>query len=91
MGQSFRTIDPDRTALVASFASNNLVIVCSIQLLLTSADMFDRVPYLIFGVPHPADITELILPKSCSITFPNGKDDLMNFEVSIRPDEGYYL
>ncbi|KAF3439034.1 hypothetical protein FNV43_RR17309 [Rhamnella rubrinervis] len=37
------------------------------------------------------DITELNLPKSCTISFPNGKDSLMNFEVSIRPDEGYYL
>lgn len=37
------------------------------------------------------DISELNLPKSCTITFPNGKDDLMNFEVSIRPDEGYYM
>ena len=37
------------------------------------------------------DISELNLPKSCSILFPNGKDDLMNFEVVIRPDEGYYL
>ncbi|CAL5373110.1 unnamed protein product [Camellia sinensis] len=37
------------------------------------------------------DISELNLPKSCTISFPNGKDELMNFEVSIRPDEGYYL
>ncbi|MFQ6634197.1 hypothetical protein Gotur_010517 [Gossypium turneri] len=37
------------------------------------------------------DISELNLPKSCAITFPNGKDNLMNFEVSIRPDEGYYF
>ncbi|XP_057527609.1 NEDD8-conjugating enzyme Ubc12-like [Amaranthus tricolor] len=37
------------------------------------------------------DITELNLSKSCNISFPNGKDDLMNFEVTIRPDEGYYL
>ncbi|GMH02746.1 hypothetical protein Nepgr_004585 [Nepenthes gracilis] len=37
------------------------------------------------------DISELNLPKSCQISFPNGKDDLMNFEVTIRPDEGYYL
>ncbi|KAL9238189.1 hypothetical protein vseg_012650 [Gypsophila vaccaria] len=37
------------------------------------------------------DISELNLPKSCNISFPNGKDDLMNFEVTIRPDEGYYL
>ncbi|XP_042390601.1 NEDD8-conjugating enzyme Ubc12-like isoform X1 [Zingiber officinale] len=36
------------------------------------------------------DISELNLPKSTDITFPNGKDDLMNFEISIRPDEGYY-
>ncbi|KAK7359962.1 hypothetical protein VNO77_01931 [Canavalia gladiata] len=36
------------------------------------------------------DISELNLPTSCTIQFPNGKDDLMNFEVSIRPDEGYY-
>uniref|UniRef100_A0A803MQT6 UBC core domain-containing protein n=1 Tax=Chenopodium quinoa TaxID=63459 RepID=A0A803MQT6_CHEQI len=37
------------------------------------------------------DISELNLPKSCTMSFPNGKDDLMNFEVTIRPDEGYYL
>ncbi|KAI3464996.1 hypothetical protein Pfo_021659 [Paulownia fortunei] len=37
------------------------------------------------------DISELNLPKTCSISFPNGKDELMNFEVTIRPDEGYYL
>ncbi|KAG8497547.1 hypothetical protein CXB51_008886 [Gossypium anomalum] len=28
------------------------------------------------------DITELNLPNCCTISFPNGKDDLMNFEVS---------
>ncbi|RWW30736.1 hypothetical protein GW17_00004677 [Ensete ventricosum] len=37
-----------------------------------------------------SDISELNLPKSTVISFPNGKDDLMNFEISIRPDEGYY-
>uniref|UniRef100_A0A5B7APF8 Putative NEDD8-conjugating enzyme Ubc12 n=1 Tax=Davidia involucrata TaxID=16924 RepID=A0A5B7APF8_DAVIN len=37
------------------------------------------------------DISELNLPKICCIAFPNGKDDLMNFEVTIKPDEGYYL
>ncbi|AES94883.1 ubiquitin-conjugating enzyme [Medicago truncatula] len=37
------------------------------------------------------DISELNLPKSCTMQFPNGKDDLMNFEVLIRPDDGYYL
>ncbi|KAL6537993.1 CAAX prenyl protease [Orobanche gracilis] len=30
------------------------------------------------------------LPKTCSIAFRNGKDDLMNLEVTIRPDDGYY-
>ncbi|KAK6922763.1 Ubiquitin-conjugating enzyme E2 [Dillenia turbinata] len=42
-------------------------------------------------VKGQGDISELNLPKTCSIIFPNGKDDLMNFEVSIRPDEGYYM
>ncbi|PWZ24646.1 hypothetical protein Zm00014a_024182, partial [Zea mays] len=37
------------------------------------------------------DISELNLPKTTSISFPNGKDDLMNFEITIRPDEGYYM
>ncbi|CAI9771439.1 unnamed protein product [Fraxinus pennsylvanica] len=37
------------------------------------------------------DVSELNLPKTCSISFPEGKDDLMNFEVTIQPDEGYYL
>ncbi|RXI07288.1 hypothetical protein DVH24_026424 [Malus domestica] len=36
------------------------------------------------------DMSELNLPKSCSIHYPHGKDELMNFEVTIRPDEGYY-
>ena len=36
------------------------------------------------------DISELNLPKSTGIIFPNGKDELMNFEISVRPDEGYY-
>ncbi|CAN6680282.1 unnamed protein product [Malus baccata var. baccata] len=36
------------------------------------------------------DMSELNLPKSCSIHYPDGKDELMNFEVTIHPDEGYY-
>lgn len=36
------------------------------------------------------DITELNLPKSCCISFPDGKDSLMNFEVTTKPGEGYY-
>jgi len=37
------------------------------------------------------DISELALPRSMSITFPNGRDDLMNFEITIKPDSGYYV
>eukprot|EP00850_Spirogloea_muscicola_P016665 SM000137S00443 [mRNA] locus=s137:141648:143126:+ [translate_table: standard] len=36
------------------------------------------------------DISELNLAKTTSIAFPRGKDDLLNFEITIRPDEGYY-
>ncbi|KAL5715156.1 CAAX prenyl protease [Ranunculus cassubicifolius] len=36
------------------------------------------------------DISELNLPKTSKIAFPNGKDDLMNFEITLQPDEGYY-
>ncbi|CAM8935374.1 hypothetical protein QQ045_013132 [Rhodiola kirilowii] len=36
------------------------------------------------------DMSELNLPKTCNLSFPNGKDDLMNFEVTIQPDEGFY-
>ena len=45
---------------------------------------------MIFCVYDFLDISELNLPKSICISFPNGKDDLMYFEVTIRPDEGYY-
>ena len=38
-----------------------------------------------------SDISELNLAKTTSISFPNGKDDLLNFEITIRPDEGYYM
>ncbi|CAH2051315.1 unnamed protein product [Thlaspi arvense] len=37
------------------------------------------------------DISELNLAKTCTTHFPNGKNDLMNFEVNIKPDEGYYI
>ncbi|GJY00763.1 protein pollen defective in guidance 1 [Tanacetum coccineum] len=40
---------------------------------------------------HTKDISDLNLPKTCSIKFPNGKDDLMKFQVTVKPDEGYYL
>ncbi|PHT56541.1 NEDD8-conjugating enzyme Ubc12 [Capsicum baccatum] len=37
------------------------------------------------------DITELNLPRACTISFPGGKDKLMNFEIKIQPDAGYYV
>ncbi|MCD7465363.1 NEDD8-conjugating enzyme Ubc12 [Datura stramonium] len=37
------------------------------------------------------DITELNLPRSCTISFPGGKDKLMSFEIKIQPDVGYYV
>ncbi|KAL5704850.1 CAAX prenyl protease [Ranunculus cassubicifolius] len=36
------------------------------------------------------DISELSLPKITALVFPNGKQDMMHFEVSIWPDEGCY-
>eukprot|EP00899_Mesostigma_viride_P022951 jgi/Mesvir1/3840/Mv19804-RA.1 len=36
------------------------------------------------------DISELNLPKTVSIAFPQGKDKLLDFEVTLKPDEGYY-
>lgn len=35
------------------------------------------------------DINETSLPPTCQVEFPD-KDDLMNFKLVIRPDEGYY-
>jgi len=35
------------------------------------------------------DITDLTVPKTCQIEFPD-KDDLLNFKLIIFPDEGYY-
>lgn len=43
-----------------------------------------------YNLFHLVDISELNLPESCGISFPNGKDDLLNFEITIRPDEGFY-
>eukprot|EP00236_Picocystis_salinarum_P005309 CAMPEP_0113925870 /NCGR_PEP_ID=MMETSP1159-20121227/3445_1 /TAXON_ID=88271 /ORGANISM="Picocystis salinarum" /LENGTH=182 /DNA_ID=CAMNT_0000926211 /DNA_START=168 /DNA_END=716 /DNA_ORIENTATION=- /assembly_acc=CAM_ASM_000767 len=36
------------------------------------------------------DISELNLPKTVSIVFPDGRDKLLNFQIHIQPDEGYY-
>jgi hypothetical protein len=36
------------------------------------------------------DLTELTLPSNIKITFPEGKDKPMHFEIAIRADEGMY-
>eukprot|EP00976_Prorocentrum_cordatum_P093097 1189232-Prorocentrum_minimum.AAC.4 len=36
------------------------------------------------------DISELNLGKNTTIEFPNGKDKLLDFNVTMRPDEGYH-
>merc|ERR1712070_453662 len=35
-------------------------------------------------------MSELKLEKGMKIDFPNGKEDLMNFKVTVSPDEGIY-
>ena len=57
---------------------------------LTTGDSFGSFFFLIRAC-NIVDIGELNLPKTCSIVFPNGKDDLMNFGGTLRPDEGYYV
>ncbi len=36
------------------------------------------------------DMGELNLPPNITINFPEGRDKLMHFEITIRPDEGFY-
>ncbi|KAG1654902.1 hypothetical protein FOA52_011062 [Chlamydomonas sp. UWO 241] len=36
------------------------------------------------------DMVELNLPPNMSIHFPEGKEKMMHFEITIRPDEGMY-
>mmetsp|Transcript_31450 Transcript_31450/g.68765 ORF Transcript_31450/g.68765 Transcript_31450/m.68765 type:complete len:182 (-) Transcript_31450:370-915(-) len=36
------------------------------------------------------DISELNLAKTTTIDFPNGKDKLLEFNIAIRPDEGFH-
>lgn len=36
------------------------------------------------------DLAELSLPAYMSINFPEGREKLMHFEISIKPDEGLY-
>jgi len=35
------------------------------------------------------DMSDMTLPPTCSMDFPD-PDDLLNFSVTIKPDEGYY-
>jgi ubiquitin-conjugating enzyme E2 M len=37
-----------------------------------------------------ADMAELNLPQNIQIAFPDGKDKMMHFLISMRPDEGLY-
>lgn len=37
-----------------------------------------------------ADLSELDLPSSVKISFPNGKEKIMCFDVVLTPDEGMY-
>ena len=39
---------------------------------------------------HGADMSELKLEKGMKMEFPNGKEDLMSFKVTISPDDGIY-
>ena len=37
-----------------------------------------------------ADMSELNLAKGTSISFPDGKDKLLHFEIFLKPEEGIY-
>jgi ubiquitin-conjugating enzyme E2 M len=41
-------------------------------------------------VPCPADMSELNLSKYITINFPDGKEKMMHFEITIQPTEGLY-
>jgi hypothetical protein len=56
----------------------------SVQVILANCDVN------VIWLMSVADISELNLAKTTTIFFPNGKDNLLNFEITIRPDEGYY-
>ena len=53
-------------------------------------DVVSRADEGLTGTSTRTDISELALPRTMSIAFPNGKDDLLNFVISIKPDEGFY-
>lgn len=67
-----------------------LPVVCC-QCFLVSVPHASSHSYLTLAAfPCLADISELDLPKSVSISFPEGNDKIMNFEVTLKPDEGLY-
>ncbi|KAL4564545.1 hypothetical protein LXL04_028609 [Taraxacum kok-saghyz] len=35
-------------------------------------------------------LKDLKLPKNCGISFPNGKDNIMHFHLTITPEDGFY-
>ena len=37
-----------------------------------------------------ADMSELNLAKGTTISFPDGKDKLLHFEIFLKPEEGIY-
>jgi hypothetical protein len=37
-----------------------------------------------------ADMQELSLSPTTSISFPNGKDDLLTFTITLKPDDGFW-
>jgi hypothetical protein len=46
--------------------------------------------HLHLAVTRAADITELNLPKRAAIAFVDGKDKLLHFQITMRPEEGIY-
>nr|GEX51991.1 NEDD8-conjugating enzyme Ubc12-like [Tanacetum cinerariifolium] len=66
-----------------TYVDNSLVLIVECGVVCLNLSLIVFVCFL--------DISELNLPKTCSIKFANGKDDLINFQVTVKPDEGYYL
>ena len=46
--------------------------------------------YITLALTCAADITELNLPKRATIAFVDGKDKLLHFQITMRPEEGIY-
>ncbi|KAL4565236.1 hypothetical protein LXL04_029322 [Taraxacum kok-saghyz] len=41
--------------------------------------------------PGNCVFTKIKLPRNCTISFPNGNEDIMNFDVTITPEDGFYM